>query len=149
MGWAISGGRTLGYFSSMSDDAFQDFARRYTAAWCSHDPTAVASFFAEDGSLAVNGQEPAVGRAAVADIARGFYEAFPDTVVIMDLARLAGDRAVYLWTYVGTNTGPGGTGHAVRFNGWEQWTLDDNGLIAISDGRFDTAEYERQLTHGI
>jgi hypothetical protein len=37
----------------------------------------------------------------------------------------------------------------VRFNGWEQWTLDDNGLIAISDGRFDTVEYERQLTHGI
>ena len=146
---ATSAGRILGYVSSMTDDAFQDFARRYTAAWCSHDPTAVASFFAENGSLAVNGQEPAVGRAAIADIARGFYEAFPDTVVIMDLARLAGDRAVYLWTYEGTNTGPGGTGHAVRFNGWEQWSLDGDGLIAISDGRFDTVEYERQLGHGI
>jgi hypothetical protein len=109
----------------------------------------VASFFAEDGSLAVNGQEPAVGRAAIADIAQGFYDAFPDTVVILDLARLAGDRAVYMWTYEGTNTGPGGTGHQVRFNGWEQWTLDIDGLISISDGRFDTAEYERQLTHGV
>jgi len=109
----------------------------------------VASFFAEDGSLAVNGQEPAVGRSAIADIARDFYEAFPDTVVVMDLARLAGDRAVYMWTYEGTNTGPGGTGHAVRFNGWEQWTLDHDGLIAVSDGRFDTAEYERQLAHGV
>lgn len=37
----------------------------------------MASFFAEDGSLAVNGQEPAVGQPAIADIARGFYEAFP------------------------------------------------------------------------
>lgn len=133
----------------MTDDAFQGLARRYTAAWCSHDPDSVASFFAADGSLAVNGQEPAVSRAAIAAIARGFYEAFPDTVVSMDLARLAGDRVVYLWTYEGTNTGPGGTGHAVRFNGWEHWTLADNGSIAISDGRFDTVEHERLLAHGI
>ena len=138
-----------GYVSPMNSATFQDFARRYTAAWCSHDPTMVAAFFAEHGSLVVNGQEPAVGRSAIADIARGFYEAFPDTVLVMDLARLAGDRAVYLWTYKGTNTGPGGTGHAVSFNGWEQWTLGDDGLIAVSDGRFDTAEYERQLAHGV
>ena len=76
-------------------------------------------------------------------------DAFPDTVVILDLARLAGDRAVYMWTCEGTNTGPGGTGHTVSFSGWEQWTLDSSGLISISDGRFDTAEYERQLAHGI
>ena len=101
----------------MTNDTLRDLARRYTAAWCSHDPLLVASFFTEDGSLAVNGQAPAVGRSAIADIARGFYEAFPDTVVVMDLARLAGDRAVYMWTYEGTNTGAGGTGHAVRFNG--------------------------------
>jgi uncharacterized protein (TIGR02246 family) len=133
----------------MTNAEFQDFARRYTAAWCSHDPLSVASFFAEDGSLAVNGQEPAAGRVAIADIARGFYEAFPDTVVVMDLARVAGDRAVYMWTYEATNSGPGGTGHAVRFNGWEQWILDDDGLIKVSDGRFDTAEYERQLAFGV
>ena len=138
-----------GLQSIMTNDKFQDLARHYTAAWCSHDPLSVASFFAEDGSLAVNGQAPAVGRSAIAEIARGFYEAFPDTVVVIDLARLAGDRAVYMWTYEGTNTGAGGTGHAVRFNGWEQWVLDDDGLIAVSDGRFDTAEYERQLAHGI
>jgi uncharacterized protein (TIGR02246 family) len=133
----------------MNEAALQDFALRYTKAWCSHDPESVASFFAVNGSLAVNGQEPAVGRAAIAEIAQGFYDAFPDTVVILDLARLAGDRAVYMWTYEGTNTGLGGTGRQVRFSGWEQWTLDIDGLISISDGRFDTAEYERQLTHGV
>ena len=133
----------------MNNDAFQEFARRYSAAWCSHDPVSVASFFAENGSLAVNGQAPAVGRPAIANIARGFYQAFPDTVVVMDIARLAGDRAVFMWTYEATNTGPGGTGHVVRFDGWEQWILDDDGLIEVSDGRFDTAEYERQLAHGV
>lgn len=133
----------------MNNDAFQEFARRYSAAWCSHDPVSVASFFAENGSLAVNGQAPAVGRPAIANIARGFYQAFPDTVVVMDIARLAGDRAVFMWTYEATNTGPGGTGHAVRFDGWEQWILDHDGLIEASDGWFDTAEYERQLAHGV
>ena len=62
---------------------------------------------------------------------------------------VSGDRAVFLWTYEGTNSGPGGTGHTVRFNGWEQWTFGGDGLVAVSDGRFDTVEYARQLAEGI
>ena len=78
------------YIAPMTDGQLQDFARRYTAAWCSHDPDSVAAFFSEDGSLAVNGQEPAVGRPAISAVAQGFYDAFPDTVVILDSARVAG-----------------------------------------------------------
>ncbi len=44
----------------------QDFAIRYTAAWSSQDPARVASFYAEDGSLTINGGEPSVGREAIA-----------------------------------------------------------------------------------
>ena len=133
----------------MQTDQLEDFATRYTAAWCSHDANAVAGFFAADGSIAVNGGEPAVGRAAIAALVQGFYDAFPDTVVIMDAARGAGDTAVYLWTYEGTNTGPGGTGHAVRFSGWEAWTFSEDGLVANSIGTFDAEEYERQLAEGM
>ncbi len=133
----------------MTPEQLQDFATRYTAAWCSFDAAATASFFAEDGSFAVNGGTPAVGRTAIAELVQGFYDAFPDTVVVMDAVRGAGDRAVYLWTYEGTNTGPGGTGHKVRFNGWEAWTFSDDGLVAASIGTFDADEYERQLAEGI
>ena len=133
----------------MTADQLEDFATRYTASWCSHDPNAVASFFAVDGSIAVNGGEPAVGRTAIAELVQSFYDAFPDTVVIMDQVRGAGDFAVYLWTYEGTNTGPGGTGHAVRFNGWESWTFSADGLVAVSLGNFDSDEYERQLAEGV
>lgn len=101
----------------MTSDQLEDFATRYTAAWCSHDADAVASFFTKDGSIAVNGGDPAVGRTAIVELVQGFYDAFPDTVVIMDNVRGAGDNAVYLGTYEGTNTGPGGTGHSVRFKG--------------------------------
>ena len=133
----------------MRTDELEAFANRYTAAWCSHDADAVASFFAEDGSISVNGGEPAIGRTAIADLVQGFYDAFPDTVVIMDAVRGAGDSAVFLWTYEGTNTGPGGTGNAVRFSGWEAWNISADGLVGTSVGTFDADEYERQLANGI
>ena len=61
-----------------------DFAIRYTAAWCSQNAASVAAHFAERGSLTINGGEPAVGRAAITAAAQGFMTAFPDMVVKMD-----------------------------------------------------------------
>jgi steroid delta-isomerase-like uncharacterized protein len=132
----------------MNPPALHDFATRYTAAWCSHDADAVASFFAEDGSITVNDGDPAVGRAALAEVFQSFFDAFPDTVVIMDHIRGAGHKAIYSWTYEGTNTAPGGTGRAVRFSGWEAWAFSDDDLVQKSIGTFDGDEYEHQLAHG-
>jgi predicted ester cyclase len=77
---------------------------------------------------------------------------------------------VFHWTLTGTNAGPGGSGKRVRISGYELWKIDNgaggsratwtgkpervdeqggesinNGLIAESKGRFDAADYERQL----
>ena len=60
------------------------FAKRYAEAWCSQNPESVAAFFAENGSLSVNDGPPAVGRAAIAEVARGFMHDLPDMVVTMD-----------------------------------------------------------------
>jgi len=133
----------------MSPKELGEFATRYTAAWCSHDADAVASFFAEDGSITVNDGDRAVGRVALAEVFQGFFDAFPDTVVLMDHIRGAGRRAIYSWTYEGTSTAPGGTGNAVRFSGWEAWTFSAEGLVQESIGTFDVDEYERQLAHGV
>jgi hypothetical protein len=51
----------------------------------------------------------------------------------------------YRWTLTGTNTGPGGTGRKVRISGYEEWTIESDGLIARSLGHFDAADYDRQL----
>jgi hypothetical protein len=48
-------------------------------------------------------------------------------------------------TLTGTNTGPGGTGRAVRISGFEVWQIGEGGLIAKSEGHFDEVEYRRQL----
>ena len=124
------------------------FGRRYAAAWCSQDPTRVAAHFADNGSLRVNSDLPAIGRSAIAVVANGFMTAFPDMRVLMDEVVDQPDGTVFRWTLIGTNTGPGGTGHRVHISGYELWRLDANGLIAESKGHFDAAEYERQLQYG-
>ena len=122
-----------------------DFASRYANAWCSQNPESVAAFFTENGSLSVNDGPPAIGRAAIAKIARGFMRTFPDLVVTMDKVSRDPDGTKFHWTLTGTNTGPGGTGKRVRISGYELWKIDNAGLIAESKGHFDSAEYERQL----
>ncbi len=126
-------------------ESLREFAQRYTAAWCSEDAASVAAFFAPNGSLRVNDDEPAVGRAAITDVAQWFMSAFPDMRVLMDDLVADGDQAVYRWTLVGTNTGPGGTGRAVRISGFEEWRIGADGLIAESLGHFDSEDYRRQL----
>jgi steroid delta-isomerase-like uncharacterized protein len=123
----------------------QSFAEAYTAAWCNQNAARVAAFYAEDGSLSVNDAPPAVGRAAITAVAQSFMTAFPDMQVWLDELRVEDDHVVYAWTLTGTNTGPGGTGRAVRISGCEVWQLGAGGLIAQSRGSFDAEEYRRQL----
>ena len=128
--------------------ALTEFARRYAQAWSGQDPAALASFFAEDGALRINEGEPAVGRAAIAETARGFMSAFPDMRVRLVVLRQTGGHVEFHWHWTGTNTGPGGTGNAVDLRGYERWTLDPDGLIQESHGHMDDAEYQRQLSAG-
>ena len=135
----------------MSPESLHEFATKYTEAWCSQDPSRVAGFFAERGSLKINEAPPAVGQAAITSDARAFMDAFPDMVVRMDevnIVNIEGDRAIFRWTLIGTNTGPGGTGMPVQISGYEEWMIGPDGLIAESKGHFDEAEYNRQLKSG-
>jgi len=127
------------------EEDVNDFAVRYTAAWNSGDPASVAGFYAENGSLTVNDSAPAVGREAIARVAEGFMSAFPDLQLEMRELRMTENGAEYHWRFTGMNTGPGGTGAAVDFSGYEEWTFDDDGLVMQSLGHFDNADYQAQL----
>jgi hypothetical protein len=63
----------------------------------------------------------------------------------MDDLRVLESGTKFHWTFTGTNTGPGGTGNRVRVSGFEEWTLDADGLIAESQGHFDDSDYRRRL----
>ena len=121
------------------------FAKRYAKAWCSQDPESVAAFFAERGSISINNGPPAVGRTAIAKEAKAFMTTLPDMIVTFDKLEPRPNATAFHWTLIGTNTGPGGTGKSIRISGYELWQIGDDGLIAQSEGHFDSAEYERQL----
>lgn len=129
----------------MTPEQLNDHAARYTEAWNSGDPAAVSMFFSENGSLKVNNAEPAVGREAIAQVANGFMTAFPDMKLQMRELKVTDESVRYHWRFLGTNTGPGGTGAAVDFNGYEDWTFGEDKLVARSLGHFDEDEYQAQL----
>jgi uncharacterized protein (TIGR02246 family) len=145
------------------------FARRYAQAWSSHDPESVAAFFAERGSISINDGPPAVGRAAIAEEARGFMTTFPDMIVTIDKMSREPDGTKFHWTLAGTKT-PGSvapenafesaatncgkstmepatwTGKPERVDEQGGESIND-GLIAESKGHFDSAEYESQRVY--
>ena len=97
----------------MPDPAqLRDFARCYTAAWCSKDPASVAALYSPTGSLRINDGAPAAGRSAITEAAQAFMTALPDMQVLMDDILVQGDRAVYHWTLTGANTGREAAGTA-------------------------------------
>jgi len=132
----------------MSLSALTAFGRRYARAWCSQEPDRVAAFFAEDGSLTINGGEPAVGREAIAEVARSYMMAFPDLHVSMKGLTRETRGVVFHWSLSGTNTGSGGKGYRVELDGDEVWRMDDDGLIAESQGHFNAEDYAHQLEYG-
>ena len=132
---------------NMAPAQLLDFAKRYTAAWCSQDPASVAAFFSPNGTLSVNGAA-AAGRDAITEVAREFMTLFPDMVLTMTDLVAFGGQATYHWTLDGSNNGPGGTGKRVRVSGFEEWTFGADGLIAQSQGHFDETDCQHQLNHG-
>jgi ketosteroid isomerase-like protein len=126
----------------MSDT--EAFARRYTAAWCSQDPHAVASHFTETGWLSVNDGPPATGHPAIADVARGFMTTFPDLEVRLERLVPAAAALEYHWRLRGTAA----SGRKVDITGVEAWQLAADGRIAESRARFDAADYARQMDEG-
>ncbi len=126
-------------------ESMVEFGQKYTDAWNSGQPEKMASFYAEDGMLTVNNGTPAIGRKQLTETARSYMEAFPDLELTMDSLTVHDGTYRYYWTFKGTNTGPGGTGNKVDFSGFEEWTVNEQGLVQKSIGTYDAEEYKRQL----
>ncbi|MEP5937277.1 MAG: SgcJ/EcaC family oxidoreductase [Erythrobacter sp.] len=121
----------------------EELAADYTAAWNSGSADTVASLYASDGKIIINRGDPWNGRGGVAEMAAGFFADIPDLALVCDSVRVAGDHAVYLWTFTGTHAS---TGKPVRVSGWEEWDINDDGEIQSSFGWFDSDDYARQTS---
>ncbi|MFY2824976.1 nuclear transport factor 2 family protein [Ruegeria sp. MALMAid1280] len=123
-------------------DRLNNLARDYAIAWSSGDPNAVADFFARDGQISINRDEPMVGRAAVTDVARGFFSDFPDLELRCDMLRWAGAHAIFVWTLEGHHAK---TGNLVVTRGWAEWELTPDHKIQSSSEWFDADDHQRQI----
>ena len=128
-----------------SDESMKRVADAYTAAWNSGSAEAVAAFYAEDGRIVINRGTPWEGRDGVARMAAGFFADVPDLALTCDGIRVAGDHAVYLWTFTGTHAG---SGNALRVVGWEEWDIDADLHVSASRGWYDADDYARQTGEG-
>lgn len=131
--------------SQAVNHGFEDFARRYTEAWNSHDPARVAEFYATDGSITINGNDPHRGTVALVAMVDSYIAEFPDIELSMDGLEALDGRQVYHWSFTGTHSG---TGNRVRIHGSETWRFNDEGLIAESIGQYDANEYALQVAEG-
>lgn len=118
------------------------FAQDYVAAWSSHSPEAVASFFADDGQIQINRGDVQKGRAALLEMAAGFYAAYPDLTVYCDDIRIAGDHAVLVWSFDGHHAD---NGKYVKVLGWEEWEFNADGKVQASLGWYDSDSEAAQI----
>jgi len=130
---------------TLDSDRIKAFARGYEDAWNSGDPSKVASCYAENGIIVINRGTPWEGRSGIRDMAAGFYGDVDDMRVILDDLRVAGDHAIFVWTFTGRHAE---TGNTLNVKGWEEWDLNDDCQIQASRGWFDADEYARQVAGG-
>jgi predicted ester cyclase len=122
----------------VTSDELRKFAQRYAEAWCSQDPEAVVGFYSKNALISVNDGAPT----PIAEVAQSFMRDFPDMIVTFDKLEEKPNSVAFHWTLIGTHAG---SGNKVRISGYELWKIDNDGLIAESQGHFDAADYERQL----
>ena len=117
-------------------------AEDHCAAWTKKDSDAVASRYAQQSTMIMNGGDPMTNRSQIGDMAAGFMADFPDLVLSLDTVLVADHHMVYAWTFEGHHKD---TGNHVRFSGWEEWDLDNDLNVIKSLGWYDGEDYDRQV----
>jgi uncharacterized protein (TIGR02246 family) len=127
---------------SLDPQAVAELAQAYTAAWNSRSAENVASHYAEEGQIVINGGEPWQGRSRIAAMATGFFTDVPDLALRCDELRCAGSHVLYVWTFTGHDAK---TGRPLQVRGWEEWDLDQDMKVNASRGWYDADDYARQV----
>ena len=127
-------------------EAVKNLIAKHIDAWCRKSPEAVAASYTDDAIFSINRGDPMIGHKDIGDMVKGFCDEFPDVVLKLDHSFVAGDHAVYVWTFTGTHAE---TGTSVAFQGWEEWELTDEPKVKSSLGWYDADNYERQMQEGV
>jgi steroid delta-isomerase-like uncharacterized protein len=120
----------------MGQDEILALLEQHSAAFARHDADALAAQHAVDGTF----ESPAVGlvrgRAAIAQVYRYWFTAFPDMHFTWGPPLVDGDRAALFWTLEGTVEGPffgvPSAGTHVKVTGAGLYAFRDGGIASVS-----------------
>jgi steroid delta-isomerase-like uncharacterized protein len=133
----------------MNRDEIVASCHRQAEAWNAHDSQAIARFYAEDATLHDAGGQTATGRAAIAERARLYLDAFPDMRLEVGPIEVDGNTCTMEWTARGTHggslAGMPPTGRAVVVEGCDVAQFGEDSLIHSETDYWNEAAMMRQL----
>lgn len=108
---------------------------RHRDAFIRRDADALAADHAADGSFDSPAHGQVHGRAAIRDVYRYWFTAFPDLLLTWESPIVDGDRAAVFWTFSGTSHGPFfgivGAGSRVELRGAAEYRFGEDGILSV------------------
>jgi predicted ester cyclase len=108
---------------------------KHRDGFLARDPDMLASGHAPDGTFESPAAGLVRGRAAIHDVYRYWYAAFPDFMLTWESPIIDPPRAATFWTFEGTSAGPFfgevRPGTHVRMTGAAEYTFGDAGIVSV------------------
>ncbi len=128
---------------------YQPAVDAYIDGWSSGNVDGLDAAFAEDAQRSSSGGMNSDGLAALKNLMTEFRTAYPDAKVVLDESYYLDGQSFHLWTFTGTNTGPGPgaltpTGKNVKVSGSTRMRHKD-GKIVEELVYFDALDMQTQL----
>ncbi len=126
---------------------YQPALNAYMAGWNEGNTDGLGSGLADNIQRHSSDGLSADGLDAMKKVMTDHRSAYPDTKVVLDESYFMKDMSFHLWTFTGTNTGPGvtpTTGKAVKVSGSTRIRYE-GGKIVEELVYFDTADWYTQL----
>jgi len=126
---------------------YQPAMDAYIAGWNEGNLDGLDATMTADLKRRSSGGMSADGIAAQKKVMIDLRTAYPDTKVVLDESHFMQDRSFHLWTFTGTNTGPGATpptGKSVKLSG-ATFVRYQDGKIAEELVYFDVLDWQLQL----
>jgi predicted ester cyclase len=119
----------------MTRDEVERQLAKHRDGFLARDADALAAGHAPDGTFESPAAGLVRGRAAIHDVYRYWYAAFPDFTLTWESPIIDPPRAATFWTFEGTSAGPFfgevRPGTHVRMTGSAEYTFGDAGIVSV------------------
>ena len=118
----------------MTRIAIEELLAKQKDAFARRDVEALTALHAQDGTFESPAYGVVTGRAAIRDVYRYWYAAFPDFILAWEAALIDPPRASYFWTFngaAGQFFGDVKVGSKISIIGAAEVTCGEDGILAI------------------